>query len=246
MVLGLRETAADLAKNGYLCLALPLDEAAERTSKQLGNGQPIPALASKLDHDELAKKVAVSQRSVLRARQAISLKHLVEARKVITEGLDAEPNRPELTTFEKQIGKDLKEADDAAEAADRMRKFTGGTPHALTALEHGLKVCTDHPKLIALKKEMSGEFEQRTAPEVTPAMLTAAKSSGPLNTLQEGRKLYTTRCAECHDLELIDSRSVSSWEKAVGGMAGRAKLSDPEKARIMDYLTVAWNSLDGK
>jgi hypothetical protein len=93
---------------------------------------------------------------------------------------------------------------------------------------------------------MSGEFEGRTAPPVTPALLTAAHSSGPLAALEEGRKLYTSRCTECHDLELMDSRSVSGWEKAVGGMAGRAKLTDPEKARILEYITVAWNSLEGK
>jgi hypothetical protein len=246
MVLGLRETAAELVKNGQLCLALPLDEAAERIAAALTGGTPVPALASKIDRAEIAKKVAISQRCVVRARQAISLKRFAEARKTVMEGLEAEPERPELKAFDKLTRKALREADEAYEAADRMRKFPNGTPHALTALENGLKACSDHVRLVALKKEMSGVFEQRTAPPVTPAMLTSASARSPLPVIEEGRKLYTTRCAECHDLELLDSRSVSGWERAVSGMAGRAKLTDPEKARIMDYITVAWNSLDAK
>jgi hypothetical protein len=247
VLLGLRLTAAELAKSGSLTVALALDEGTDRAVAQAyGSATPDPAYGSKLDRPAIAQQVATSQRCVARARQAISLKRLVEARKYVDEGLTAEPERPELKEFAARLNKELKEADEGFLAADRMRGFANGIPHALTALERGLKVCADHPKLLALKKEMSGVFEERTAPPVTPALLTAARAKGPMNALQEGRTLYTTRCAECHELELLDSRSVSGWEQAVSSMSGRAKLSAPEKARILDYLTVAWNSLDSK
>lgn len=236
---GLRETAAELAKQGYLCLAVPLDEGTDRLTQD-------PALGSKINRAELAKQVATSQRAVIRVRQAIALKRLVEAKKYLQEGLEAEPSRPELKAVEAKLLKDLKEADDSYEAADRMRRFANGTPHALTAMERGMKACSDHPRLIALRKELQGAFEERTAPPVTPALLAATGTKTSLAPLEEGRKLYTTRCTECHDLELLDSRSPAGWERAVAGMAGRAKLSDPQKARIMEYITVAWNAMDGK
>ena len=91
---------------------------------------------------------------------------------------------------------------------------------------------------------MESQVEERTSPPVTPALLTAAKSRAPLAPLQEGRQLYTARCTECHDLELLDSRSPTGWEKAVASMAGRAHLSDAQQARIVEYLAVAWQSLD--
>jgi mono/diheme cytochrome c family protein len=246
VIVGLRETAAEFVKDGYLCLALPLDEVAEKAAKQLSGGTAIPALASKIDRADVEKKVATSQRCVARARQAMSLRRYVEAKKTIAEGLAAEPERPELKQFEKETAKAVQEGDENFTNADRMRKFPNGTPHALTALEHGLKACADHPKLLALKKDMSGAVEARTAPPVSPALLTAARVNSPIAALEEGRNLYTSRCAECHDLELLDSRSVSGWEKAVAGMSGRAKLNDAQKSRIMEYITVAWNSLEAK
>ena len=124
-----------------------------------------------------------------------------------------------------------------------MRHFNKGEVHALTAIEHGLKLCADHPQLLALKKEMSSAFEERTSPPVTTAFLAAAKVSTPLAALTEGHQLYTTRCAECHDLELIDSRGMGGWQKAVAGMSRRANLTAPQQARILDYLAAAQNSV---
>jgi hypothetical protein len=61
----------------------------------------------------------------------------------------------------------------------------------------------------------------------------------PPKELEEGRRLYTNRCTECHDLEMLDSRTRSSWDSIVTGMSRRANLSAEEKARIMDYITAA-------
>ena len=235
---GLRDTAEQLSKLGQLCLALPLDEGGDRLAAGL-EGAP----ASKLDRDDLTKRVTISSRAVPRARQAVALHRLNEAAKIIAEGLQAEPARPELKALQGPVQKDLDEATSRYQDADKMRHFNKGEVHALTAIEHGLKLCADHPQLIALKKEMSSAFEERTSPPVTPAFLAAAKVSTPASALTEGHKLYTTRCTECHDLELIDSRGMSGWQKAVAGMSRRANLNDAQQARILDYLAAAQNSV---
>lgn len=233
-VQALRDTAEGLAKLGHLCLALPLDDAA---GKLAAGGEGMPA--SKLDRDDVTKRVAISNRAVVRARQAMALHRTYEAGKMIEEGLTAEPARPELKAWQPAVKKDVTEGDERYEAADKMRKFHKGEVHALTAIEHGLKACADHPKLLALKREMSGAFELRTSPPVTPEFLAAAKVGTSSAVLTEGHKLYTTRCTECHDLELLDSRGKDGWQKAVGGMSRRAGLSEQEQARILDYIAAA-------
>ena len=137
----------------------------------------------------------------------------------------------------------IEDAEDSYKAADSMRRFEKGAIHALTALERGLKYCADHPKLLALRKEMESVWEERTAPPITPKLLAVAGAAGSAKTLEEGRQLYTTRCTECHDLELIDSRSIDSWRTAVAGMARRANLNDGQQARIIAYLTAAQNGI---
>ena len=56
-------------------------------------------------------------------------------------------------------------------------------------------------------------------------------------------RLYTTRCTECHDLELLTSRSFDGWQKMVGSMGRRAHLDNSEEARILDYIAVAQNGM---
>lgn len=232
----LRETAEQLSKFGHLCLALPLDEGADRLAAQIG-GAELPA--SKLNHEDIARRVAISNRAVVRCRQAVALHRLSEAAKTIDDGLDAEPSRPELRAWRVGVKKDLDEAAERYKAANSMRRFNKGAVHALTAIEHGLKLCADHPQLLALKKEMSAAFEERTSPPVTPAFLATAKVSTSAAALEEGHQLYTTRCTECHDLELLDSRGLSGWQKAVAGMSRRAGLSNAQQTRILDYLAAA-------
>jgi cytochrome c2 len=108
----------------------------------------------------------------------------------------------------------------------------------------GLKVCVDHPKLRELRQEMSEALEERTSPPITPVFLAKAKVNTPPQALEEGRHLYTNRCTECHDLEMVDSRSISGWQKAVAGMSGRAHVNEVQQARILDYLAAALNGME--
>ncbi len=233
---GLRDTAEQLAKLGHLCLALPLDEGTDRF-----RGAP----PTKLNRGDVTTRVAASNRALGRSRQALAARRLVEAAKYIDEGLKAEPNRTELKALAVKVGQDMEEADGHHKSANKMRQIPPkGTIHALTAIEMGLKLCVDHPKLRALKTEMQGAFEERTSPPVTAALLAMAGSGVVKDALTEGHKLYTTRCTECHDLELLDSRSMSAWRSIVSGMSGRAKISSAQQERIIDYLAVAQRTLD--
>jgi hypothetical protein len=62
--------------------------------------------------------------------------------------------------------------------------------------------------------------------------------------LEEGRKLYTVRCTECHDLEMLDGRTLTSLSGMIGSMSRRAGLSDAEKTRILDYIAAAKTVVD--
>jgi mono/diheme cytochrome c family protein len=79
---------------------------------------------------------------------------------------------------------------------------------------------------------------------VTPAFLKAAGPEVSAQAMDEGRKLYTKRCTECHDLELLDSRTVNAWRDIVGSMARRAKIDGAEQGRIVAYLAAAQRGLD--
>jgi mono/diheme cytochrome c family protein len=244
---GLREVAEQLSKLGHYSLALPLDEAADRLAVQVpGNAQLAGLPPSRLNREDLTNRVTVANRAIARCRQAAALHRLIEASRLIEEVTQVEPERPDLKALQAKVKRGIEDAEDSYKAADSMRRFEKGAIHALSALERGLKYCADHPKLLALRNEMEGLWEERTAPPVTAKLLAAAGAASSQKALEEGHQLYTTRCTECHDLELIDSRSVGGWRTAVSGMARRANLSDTQQARILDYLTAAQNGIEAR
>ncbi len=234
----LRDGAEQLARLEHYSLALALDKGTDR----LAQGGAAGA-GSKLNRADVEKRVITSSRALARARQAVALRKTHGALAEATKGLEAEPARPDLKTLQVRIAADLKEAEERYDAAMSMRRFEKGAVHALTALEHGLKRSADHPKLLTLKKEMQALFEERTAPPVTPQLIAAAGSQQSAKALEDGHRLYTTRCTECHELELLDSRSLTSWRTEVAGMARRANLTSVEESRILDYLAAAQNGL---
>jgi hypothetical protein len=240
----LRDTAEQLARQGHFTLAFALEEGTDRLGAQaFGNAAAVPA--SKTDREDLAARAAIATRAVAQVRQATALHRLVEASRAVDEGLKAEASRPELIAAQGRLQKDITEADGHHANADKMRQHGAkGVIHALTALEMGLKLCADHPKLLALRKEMQSAFEERTAPPVTQAFLKAAGSEVSAKAMEDGRRLYTNRCTECHDLELLDSRSVNAWRDVVGTMARRAKIDGGQQARIVEYLAAAQRGLD--
>ena len=233
----LRDAADQLAKAGRNSLALAMDEGADRLGAALLGGELPP---TKINRLELAPKVATAERCYLRARQAFGARRLVEARRLAAEGLTAEPGHTGMKALQPAIKRGLTDADELYETANKMKRFEKGAIHALSAIDDGLKICIDHPRLRELRNEMAAQFEERTSPRVTSAFLAAAKApQGSIKNLEEGRNLYTNRCAECHELEMLDNRSIGGWERMVDGMARRANLGGAEKARIMEYLSAA-------
>jgi hypothetical protein len=241
----LRDTSVQLNTTGRVTLAVSLDEGTDRLVSAVLAANAATAPKTKLDRATLTPRAEIVRRTVARARQSIGQHKLVEAAALIEEGLKAEPSRPELLAFQTKIKKDMEEADYLHKTADTMRsKGHKGVIHALSALEDGLKICSDHPQLRVLRQQMQAQYEERTSPLVNAAFLTKAKSSGGEKALTEGRDLYVNRCTECHDLEMLDSRGVSGWERTVGGMARRAGLDGGEQAKIMAYITAALNVVE--
>ena len=237
----LRETAEGLATAGMPSLALPLDEGADRLGAQ------VPSLtvpATKVDRADLTKRAAISQRETMLARQSFALKQLVAASKHVAAGLEAEPAHYELKAMQPLVQKDLEEADTLCKTAKKMQRQPNGAVHALSAIDDGLKLCTDHTDLRELRKTLAAAFEEKTSPQVTPAFVSIAKAGTSAPMLEEGRKLYTVRCTECHDLEMLDGRTLTSLSGMVGSMSRRAGLSDAEKARILDYIAAAKTVVD--
>ena len=237
----LRETAEGLATAGMPSLALPLDEGADRLGAQ------VPSLtvpATKVDRADLTKRAAISQRETMLARQSFALKQLVAASKHVAAGLEAEPAHYELKAMQPLVQKDLEEADTLCKTAKKMQRQPNGAVHALSAIDDGLKLCTDHTDLRELRKTLAAAFEEKTSPQVTPAFVSIAKAGTSAPMLEEGRKLYTVRCTECHDLEMLDGRTLTSLSSMVGSMSRRAGLSDAEKTRILDYIAAAKTVVD--
>ncbi len=239
---GLRDTADQLVKLNHASLAVALDEGAERLAA-LVPGTALPP--AKIAREDISKRVAISNRAVLLGRQAFGLHRLAEAARQVEAGLAAEPTRAELLALQPRIRKGREDADDCFKDADKLRtRGHQGVIHALSSLDDGLRICADHPQLLALKKEMQAAFEERTAPPVTPAFLTAAKPRQGKETLDAARTLYTEHCTECHDLEMLDSRSIPAWEKTIAGMSRRASLNGVQQASIIEYLTAAQKAME--
>jgi hypothetical protein len=231
-----RETAAEVFQRGYTSVAQALEEGLDRlAARVLVQKEEVPP--SKLAREELANRAAQAAFSVVRCRQAMAVRRMVEARGYIEDGLRAEPARPELKAMLLRVEEDIKDAENRGDSAESNRRRN--LSQALLALERGLKLCADHPRLLKLREEMSGALEDRTAPPVTPEFMTAAKPAAPAERLEQGRLLYTTRCTQCHDLEMLDSRTVGNWKSEVAGMARRAKVDDAQQNVIMEYLTAA-------
>ncbi len=59
-----------------------------------------------------------------------------------------------------------------------------------------------------------------------------------------GDRLYRSRCSACHRAYPASSRTAAMWAEVLSKMAPRAKLTDQERARILEYLQA--NAKDGE
>jgi len=69
-----------------------------------------------------------------------------------------------------------------------------------------------------------------------PTEKDALTQNTSLEKLQEGRALYTNKCASCHNLHLPAGYTTSEWEHIITKMQKRAKIDDKQKELISQYL----------
>jgi hypothetical protein len=60
--------------------------------------------------------------------------------------------------------------------------------------------------------------------------------SASLETLTAGRETYVARCAGCHSLQPPKSQQADAWPKHLDKMQVEAKLKEPERELIEQYL----------
>jgi len=65
-----------------------------------------------------------------------------------------------------------------------------------------------------------------------------------LDSLSEGRKLYVAHCGSCHTLYLPERFKASEWEINVDEMQEKGKITDSQKAKILNYLKSGCKSSD--
>ena len=82
----------------------------------------------------------------------------------------------------------------------------------------------------------TGEQHFPTAPSLVG---TVGDSGVTLATLELGRKVYTTKCTECHVARSINGYSAAQWRHYVSTMSPRAHLSVDEQAAVQSYLLTA-------
>jgi hypothetical protein len=57
-----------------------------------------------------------------------------------------------------------------------------------------------------------------------------------LERLMHGRELYVAKCGNCHSLKSPSEYSVEVWRKNLDEMQTRARITDAEKAVMLEYL----------
>ena len=67
----------------------------------------------------------------------------------------------------------------------------------------------------------------------------AAHGGSPVATLEEGRRLYTGRCAACHSVDPVTKHSPQQWHTIVDEMTPKAKLTPTEKSAVLAYIMAA-------
>ncbi len=71
---------------------------------------------------------------------------------------------------------------------------------------------------------------------VAAAAALACAAPAPHGEAAAGERLYRSKCSACHRASPPASRDAASWAEVLGKMAPKAKLTDDERARILEYV----------
>ncbi len=75
------------------------------------------------------------------------------------------------------------------------------------------------------------------APVVTPAMSHASGASA--DKLTAGRRVFVSRCIECHTLPAINEHTPAAWPHIIARMSPRADLTAAERDALLSYILAA-------
>ncbi len=68
------------------------------------------------------------------------------------------------------------------------------------------------------------------------AALACAAAPAQHGEASAAERLYRSKCSACHRAYPPGSRDAASWAEVLGKMAPRAKLSEEERAQLLEYL----------
>lgn len=74
------------------------------------------------------------------------------------------------------------------------------------------------------------------APKITTPMAEATKGLTP--ELAEGKTLFQNNCAKCHNLKNPNNYTADEWRPIILRMQKKAKISDAEREKIYNYVTM--------
>ena len=74
----------------------------------------------------------------------------------------------------------------------------------------------------------------KTAPQVT----TQTAPVSDATTIAAGKDTYIAKCQRCHQLKDPADFTIAQWVPILDNMAGRAHLTDAEKANVMAYIQI--------
>ncbi|HEY4284959.1 MAG TPA: cytochrome c [Chthoniobacterales bacterium] len=76
-------------------------------------------------------------------------------------------------------------------------------------------------------------------PPVTEQMARQSGTIATATSLDHGRRIFASRCIECHVLPPISNYPADRWPKIVNWMAPRASLKPEERQAVLTYVLAA-------
>jgi cytochrome c5 len=81
-----------------------------------------------------------------------------------------------------------------------------------------------------------GIFIYSCSPKTAPAPTEAKIELSP--ELAEGKNLYENNCAKCHNLKNPKDYNAQEWQPIMIRMQKKAKISDTDREKIYNYVTM--------
>lgn len=73
-------------------------------------------------------------------------------------------------------------------------------------------------------------------PTMKPVENAKPMENSPNSKLAEGKNIFTTSCAKCHDLPNPTEHSSEEWVGIMNAMAPKARLTDEQHQWVYDYI----------